>query len=93
MKMKLAHRIRERLDHRFTQRRASDYLDGELSERQRRRLQAHATLCPDCGPMLRTLTIMLWELRELGRREPEVTVVPQVVDRLRSEPGLPRASS
>jgi RNA polymerase sigma-70 factor (ECF subfamily) len=47
--MRLARRTREKLDHRWTQRRASRYLDGELSARQRRRLEAHPGLCPDCG--------------------------------------------
>jgi anti-sigma factor RsiW len=88
--MRLAPRILKKRDHRFTQRQASEYLDGELSARQRRRLLAHAELCPECGPMLRTLTIMLWELRELGRRQPAVTVAPLVVERLRREPPAPR---
>ncbi len=90
--MWLAPRIRKRSDHRWTQRRVSDYLDGELSPRQRRRLLAHAELCPDCGPMLRTLTVLLWELRELGR-QPQVTVVPGVVERLRQEPTLPQGEN
>jgi anti-sigma factor RsiW len=83
----------KRSDHRWTQRRVSDYFDGELSESQRRRLLAHAELCPECGPMLRTLAIMLWELRELRRRAPEVSVVPRVLERLRHEPPLPQGEN
>jgi anti-sigma factor RsiW len=86
--MLLARRIRERLDHRFAQRRVSDFLDGELSERHRRRLQAHAELCPDCGPKLRTLTILLWELRELSRPPAAVAIAPRVVERVRREATL-----
>jgi anti-sigma factor RsiW len=88
--MRLARRIRDRFDHRFARDRVSEYLDRELSERQRRRLKAHAALCPECGRMLRTLTIVLWELRELGRRPAAVTVAPRVVERLRREPTLPQ---
>ena len=59
------------------------YLDGELSERQRRRLLHHADICPECGPMLRSLVMLLFELRELGRRPR--TVAPAVIERIRSE--------
>jgi anti-sigma factor RsiW len=86
--MRLAHRIRERLDHRFAQRRVSDFLDGELNDRHRRRLEAHAELCPDCGPMLRTLTILLCELRELGLPPAAVPIAPRVVERLRRQATL-----
>jgi anti-sigma factor RsiW len=85
--MGLARRIREKLDHRWTERSVSPYLDGELSARQRRRLEAHAELCPDCGRLLRTLTLTLWELRELGRRAAHRSVAPGVVERLRDEAG------
>ncbi len=88
--MRVGRRIRDGLDHRFAQDSVSEYLDGQLSARQRRRLQAHAALCPDCGRMLRTLTIVLWELRELARRPAAVTVAPRVVERLRREPTLPQ---
>jgi hypothetical protein len=83
--MNLAWGIRRERDHRWVQRRASDYVDGELSRRQRRRLEAHATLCPECGPMVRVLTVLLWELRELGRRQAPVSVAPGVVERLRQD--------
>ena len=62
------------------------YLDGELSERKRLRLLRHADLCPECGPMLRTLVVRLVELRELGRRQPPGTVAPRVIERIRREP-------
>jgi Putative zinc-finger len=65
----------------------SDYIDGELTPRQQRRLEAHTRLCPDCGPFRRSLTILVWELRELGRSRPTgATVAPGVIERLRSEP-------
>jgi Putative zinc-finger len=65
----------------------SDYIDGELAPRQQRRLEAHARLCPDCGRLRRSLTILVWELRELGRvRSTGTTVAAGVIERLRSEP-------
>jgi hypothetical protein len=68
----------------------SDYLDGDLSPRGQRRLEAHARLCPDCGRLRRTLTVLVWELRELGRRRPPgTTVAGDVIERLRSEPPPP----
>jgi hypothetical protein len=80
--------MRDQRDHRWSQRRMSDYVDGELSPRQRRRLEAHARLCPECGPPKRTLTVLVWELRELGRGRPARSVAPGVIQRIRSEPLL-----
>jgi anti-sigma factor RsiW len=78
--------MRDKRDHRWTQRRMSDYIDGDLSPRRQRRLEAHTRLCPDCGPLRRTLTVLVWELRELGRRRPARSVAPGVIQRIRSEP-------
>jgi Putative zinc-finger len=65
----------------------SDYIDGELVPHGRRRLDAHARLCPDCGRLRRSLTILVWELRELGRTRPTgTTVADGVIERLRGEP-------
>jgi anti-sigma factor RsiW len=80
--------MRDQRDHRWSQRRMSDYVDGELSPRQRRRLEAHARLCPECGPLRRKLTVLVWELRELGRGRRAGSVAPGVVQRIRSEPPL-----
>jgi hypothetical protein len=79
--------MRDKRDHRWSERHMSDYIDGELAPRQQRRLEAHARLCPDCGPLRRSLTVLIWELRELGRiRARGATVVGGVIERLRSEP-------
>ena len=63
-----------------------DYLDGDLSRRGRRRLLRHADICPECGPMLRSLVLLLFELRELGRRQPSRTIAPAVIERIRRKP-------
>jgi len=82
----LVRRLKQKRDHRWAQRRMSDYIDGELSPHQRRRLDAHARLCPECGPLTRALTVLVWELRELGSRRPSRSVAPGVIERLRREP-------
>jgi hypothetical protein len=80
----------DRRDHGWSQRHISDYIDGDLSSRQQRRLEAHARLCPDCGRLRRSLTVLVWELRELGRkRPPGTTLAADVIERLRSDPPPP----
>jgi anti-sigma factor RsiW len=76
--------LRMKLDHRWSMRRLSAYLDGELTPRRRRRLEAHAAVCPECGPLLRSLKLILLELRTLGLRREHV-VAESVVERLRRE--------
>lgn len=74
--------LRTRLDHRFAQRRISDYVDGDLSTAQRRRLERHADLCPECGPLRRAFIWLVLELREL-RHSAERSIVPDVIECLR----------
>ena len=52
-------RMNARRDHRWAQSRYSEYVDGELPEREQRRLAEHEDLCPDCGRVARTLRRML----------------------------------
>jgi len=72
--------FRERLEHRWVARHMSAYIDGELDAEDRRRLERHADLCPECGPMRRTLVWLTRELRDL-RRGPERSVAPGVIER------------
>lgn len=84
--MGLVGHMREARDHRWSQHHISDYLDGALSPRQQRRLEAHAGLCPDCGRLRRSLTVLVSELRELGRRRgARATLATRVIECLRSE--------
>lgn len=55
------------LDHRFSQRRLPAMLDDDLSARRRRRIQAHADECPECGPVLSELVRLRRVLLGLGR--------------------------
>ncbi len=77
-------RINDRLEHRWTRRRLADYLDESLAPAKRRRVERHAAGCPQCGPLLRSLAIVIATLRSLGRGNRR-SVAPAVIDRLRRE--------
>ncbi|HEY3018786.1 MAG TPA: anti-sigma factor, partial [Solirubrobacteraceae bacterium] len=73
-------------EHRWTQRHLSDYLDRDLNERARRRLEAHTAECDDCRRTLGTLSTLV---RMLGRPPcsggERPVVAERVVLRLRDE--------
>ena len=71
-----------RLEHRWTRRRMSAYVDDELSRRQRLRLERHTGVCPECGRMLRTLAALLLQLHGLRVRG-DASVAPGVLIRVR----------
>lgn len=76
--------IRMKREHRWSKRHISPYLDGELGPEDRRRLERHAGECPECGPMLRSLTKLMARLRRMrAPGDPEVTAA--VIERLRRE--------
>ncbi len=85
----LPERLQMKRDHRWARRRLSDYLDDELTPAERRRLERHADICPECGPLLRALTVTVFRLRQLRFRRPGSVaprvVAPRVIDRLRAE--------
>ena len=83
MKMSGSH-LGKRLDHRWTQRHMSDYIDEDMTSRRRARFEAHASICPECGPLLRGLLTMVHALRRL-RAEAGRSVAPSVIERLRAE--------
>lgn len=78
----LPERLRMKRDHRWARARLSDYIDGDLDPQERRRLARHADLCPECGPLLRALTVTVFRLRQL-RVRPREPVAPRVIERLR----------
>jgi anti-sigma factor RsiW len=65
----------------------SDYLDHELREQPRRRLERHAADCPECGPELRALERTVVALGGL-RHRPARSVAPAVIEVLRLEQAL-----
>jgi anti-sigma factor RsiW len=62
--------IRFALDHRWTQRHASDSLDGELSRTERDRLARHEAVCPECRELLASLRRLLLVLDRAAAWDP-----------------------
>jgi predicted anti-sigma-YlaC factor YlaD len=65
----------------------SDYVEGELPPRTRRRVVGHLLMCRRCRAVLRSLRTTIAGLNTLGRAEPapDPTVVDSVIARVRSE--------
>jgi anti-sigma factor RsiW len=73
---------------RETVERLSDYLDGELGTRTRRRIGRHLARCEHCQALLASLTRTLEQLRSLGSVEqasPEPATVRAVIERIARE--------
>ena len=77
--------LRFHLDHRFTQRHVSEFLDGELPEDGRGRVARHAALCPKCAQLIASLRAMVTALAAL-QTEPDAAIAERVIKRLRHEP-------
>ena len=79
------------LDHRFTQRRASAVIDGELAPHAQRRAERHASICPVCRELLASLRATVGRLAGLRAGDEQVEgaaaarVADRVVERLRRE--------
>ena len=71
------------LDHVWTRRHLSDYIDDELQEGERARVRHHTHRCPQCRALLKTLQQTVRALAELRppRRHPELA--ESVIARLR----------
>jgi anti-sigma factor RsiW len=73
---------------RETRERLSDYLDGDLGARTRRRVSRHLARCKHCQALLESLTRTLEQLRSLGsidQGSPEPAVVRAVIERIERE--------
>ena len=77
-------KARFKLDHRWTGAHMSDYLDGNLGPRERRRLEEHVHWCPECRHLLETLRRTVEGLMGL-RPAPDPSVASGVIERLRRE--------
>ncbi len=79
------------LDHRFTQRHASEVVDGELAAGAQRRAERHASICPVCRELLASLRATVARLAALREADEQagrvvaVRVAERVVERLRRE--------
>jgi predicted anti-sigma-YlaC factor YlaD len=74
-----------------TRERLSAHLEGELRNREAKRVLRHLARCPHCREVLRSLARAVDGLRHLGRSDElsssgELSVVPAVVERIRAEP-------
>lgn len=81
--LRMLHFYRE---HRWTHEHLSEYLDDELSNSERHRVEDHTSLCPYCGRVLATLRRTLEGLHALGARPAAAGAADSVVERLHREP-------
>jgi anti-sigma factor RsiW len=70
----LWHKLRFRLDHRWTPPHMSAYLDSELPGRARNRLERHTAQCPQCRSVLDDLRDMLTLLQGAPPPQPTAAV-------------------
>lgn len=71
-------------EHRWTHTHLSAYLEQQLTPEERRRVELHASICPNCTRVLQTLRRMLEGLHML-RAQPQTGVAESVIERLRDE--------
>ena len=81
---RLLERRRFMREHNWTHAHLSDYLDQDLTEAERERVEDHLSMCPQCTRVLRTLKRTLKTLMDLGG-EGRPGLSDSVIDRLRRE--------
>ncbi|MDP8236025.1 MAG: zf-HC2 domain-containing protein [Candidatus Erginobacter occultus] len=69
----------------------SGYLDGELDEGERKRVEEHLSVCPACAEELRALRGCVEGIGSLEEVEPPADFLSRVHDRLEKKPGLKTA--
>lgn len=77
-----------RLDHRFTVRRASAFVDNALDEHATARVERHLAVCPMCAEFVRTLRSTIASLRTFRTSPPgdQPDVARSILDRLADDP-------
>jgi anti-sigma factor RsiW len=81
---RLLDRMRYMREHRWTHAHLSAYIDQELADDERARVEEHVGICPHCRRVLATLRRTLERLRELSGG-PQPRVAEDVIERLRAE--------
>ena len=69
-------------DHEWTHEHLSDYIDGELRERKRERVEEHVGMCPQCRRVLATLRKTVAGLGSLMSPSPPPGLADSVIGRL-----------
>lgn len=72
-------------EHRFTRAHMSEYIDGELTVHDKRRLERHARRCPGCRRLLVSLQRTVQALASI-RDRPAGDIADRVILRLHNEP-------
>jgi anti-sigma factor RsiW len=81
----LLYRVGFLRDHRWVPPHASEYLDGALGSRERRRVQRHTEGCTECRELLRSLRALIGALGTISDEEPQV-VAAAVLGSIQSRP-------
>lgn len=71
-------------EHRWTHAHLSDYIDEELADDERARVEEHVGMCPQCRRVLATLRRTVEGLHAM-RFAPETGIADGVIERLRGE--------
>jgi anti-sigma factor ChrR (cupin superfamily) len=71
-------------DHVWSQQRLSQYVEGEMSWRSRRRLQLHAEECPECSLGIRAVRALLRLLNASAQRS-DTRAPTGIFDRVRRD--------
>lgn len=69
-------------DHEWTHEHLSEYLDGELRDRDRERVEEHVGMCPHCRRVLATLRKTVAGLGSLMSPPPPTGLADSVIGRL-----------
>ena len=81
----LFHRLRFKRDHRWSGEHMSEYVDGELPEGARERIERHLAECEDCEGLLGSLRGIIGGLAALRReRRGGASVAPAVAAGVRA---------